>query len=496
MNKNHSKTPLFSALEQYSKKNITHFDVPGHKKNSQSFIAQALGASIVKLDANSTKELDMVSNPTGVIKECESLLADAYGADKAFLLVNGSTSGVQYMIMSACKPKEKILIPRNVHKSAINALIISGCVPIFLKPEVSLSCGISHGVTLKAVQEAVKLHPDSKAIFLMNPTYFGVVSDLKSIVEFAHKKNIAVLVDEAHGAHFPFHDKLPCNAMSVGADMATVSMHKTAGSLTQSSVLLLNQGILKKNTVRNVVNLMQTSSASYLLMASLDIARKNLVINGYQLYNKLLKEINLLKKSINDIDGLSTIDQLIVECPGVFNYDDTKIVIKVNELGLSGFELYDILFKEYNIQVELAESYVVLAIVGVGDNEKSFENLLKALKDISKRYYNKLPAYKINISNFLKEPVSRITPRKAHYLEKQIVKIEESVNRISGESIMIYPPGIPLVIPGEIITKEIVAHYQFYKNNNCVLVNDEENSGLIKVVIEKEEVNGNYKRKL
>lgn len=482
MNRIHLKTPLYTALQAYAEKQLVHFDVPGHKKRNCSWITEAFGDRVLALDANSTKELDMLSKPTGPIKEAEQLMALAYGSDQAFFLVNGSTSGVQYMIMAACRPNEKIIMPRNVHRSAINALILSGAVPVFIEPEIDLEFGISNGVSLKTVQQAVRENPDAKALFLMHPTYFGVVSDLKQIIEYAHDHDLVVVIDEAHGAHFPFHPDLPANAMSLNADMATVSIHKTAGSLTQSSVLLLNERKIKKHDVRTIVNLMQTSSASYLLMASLDLARRQLAINGLSDYQFILHQISKAKKALNQLPGIEVMDKAYTRKTAAFDYDETKFVVKVNGLGLSGFEVYDILFNKYNIQVELAESYVILAIIGVGDDNQTIFKLVEALQDIAQRYYGQKKKYEVNLSRFFKIPMMELTPREAHYHKKLLCNIKDSVGKVSGESIMIYPPGIPLVMPGEIISAEIVSHYQFYRSQGCVMVNDQDNPGLIKVV--------------
>lgn len=481
--KKHKNTPLFTALVDYTQKGIIPFDVPGHKKgNVENEFNSVLGEMTMKMDVNSSKELDMLGNPSGVIMEAEKLMAEAYDADHAFLLVNGSTSGVQYMIMSACGPKDKIIIPRNVHKSAINGLILSGAMPIFVQPEIDTELGIANGVSVENIKKAIKENPDAKAVFLINPTYFGSVSNLKGIIKLAHKHKMAVLVDEAHGAHFPFHRDLPLNAMQLGADLATASMHKTAGSLTQSSILLLNENLIPKHQVRSTINLMQTTSASYLLMSSLDVARKKLVLEGEKIFTSLLNIIREVKEEINKVPGLKAITSDYIDGVGVCDYDDTKLVVQVNDLGLSGFEVYDILREEYHIQVELAETYVILAVISVGDNRQSIEKLVTALKDISKKFYGKKPKLEVETLASLGKPKMLISPREAYYSKKKLLNIKEAEGEISGESIMIYPPGIPLVIPGEKISKEIIDYYDFLKTQNSVTINDEENSDLIKVL--------------
>jgi arginine/lysine/ornithine decarboxylase len=479
----HLETPIYTEIDRYSKSKIIHFDVPGHKKNPNSPIAEAFGDRIALLDANSTKDLDVLSNPTGVISKAESLMADAYNSDYAFMLVNGSTSGVLTMIMSACGPKDKIIMPRNVHKSAVNGLIMSGAIPVFIDPGIDPEYGITNGITYNAVKEAIMENSDVKGIFLTNPTYFGTVSDLKSIVRLAHRHGIPVLVDEAHGSHFPFHPDLPDAAMSLGADMSTVSIHKTGGSLTQSSVLLVNEGLISKEKVRSIINLMQTTSASYLLLASLDLARKNLVINGNKIWGELLSVCEKAKTKIRKIPGLSVISRDdYVNGKEIYDYDDTKLVVRVNELGLTGFEVYDLFKAKYNIQLELAETYVVLAITGPGDNEDSFNLLVKAFENLSQEYYGERAPFRIPMADFFERPKTVIAPRDAFYGIKKSVPIQEASGEISGESIMIYPPGIPLVIPGERITDQIIEHYNFYVKQNCIIINDDGNTNFIKVL--------------
>ena len=486
----HTKTPILTALIEYANRDITCFDVPGHKRgNYLEELKEVVGEMTLKLDVNASKTMDNLSYPTGVIKEAEELIADAFSASNGFILVNGSTSGVQYMIMSAIENGDKILIPRNVHKSAINALILAGGTPVFMAPEVDEEYGIANGVSLKSVKQALDLNDDIKAIFLINPTYFGVVSDIESIINLAHKRNIPVLVDQAHGAHFSFHKGVPVNASIYGADLVTLSMHKTGGSLTQSSVLLHNEGLISKNMVRSTINLLQTTSASYLLMASVDLARKQLVLEGYKRLGELLKLTTSAKHTINSIDGLSCIVRDEYAGVKAFDYDELKIVIKVTELGVSGFFIYDLLLSDYDIQVELAEPNVIMAIVSFGDDEKSICVLLDALKDISKRFYKPNNKKPLTVLPALKNPKLFMSPREAFYHDKKLMHISETAGLISGESIMIYPPGIPLVIPGEMITQQLIDHYIYLRNEGSITLNDDDDPMMIKILDKSEEKN-------
>lgn len=476
----HLKTPLYDALCSYAKQEIIHFDVPGHKKRLP--LGGIYSSELMKHDANSTKELDMLSNPTGVIAEAEELIADAYNADYAFMLVNGSTFGVIAMIMAACGPRDKIIMPRNVHKSAINGVILSGATPIFIDPEIDYEYGIANGITYESVKKAIKEHPEAKALFIINPTYFGAVSDLKAIIALCKRKHIAVLADEAHGAHLPFYSEFPDSAIEMGADLSTVSIHKTCGALTQTSVLLLNERYFKYHQIKTVINLMQTTSASYILMSSLDLARKRLVFEGEKIFSELYTILEDAKNKINKIPGLSCLTRDNINGRGIHDYDETKIVIKVNDLGFSGFEIYDLLKKEYGIQTELAETYCILAVVGIGDNKETIDRLVSALEDISRKFYGKRKRFSVKMTDFFEKPKTVISPREAYYAPKKVVPIDESEGEICGEPLMIYPPGIPLIIPGERINKKIIEHYWFYVDQNCVVMNDQEEIGQIKIL--------------
>ena len=270
------RAPIYEALERFRRMRIVPFDVPGHKHGrGNPELVELLGEKCVGIDVNSMKPLDNLCHPVSVIKEAEELAADAFGAKHAFLMVGGTTSSVQAMVLSCCKKGDKIILPRNVHRSVINALVLCGAHPVYVNPDVDKELGISLGMKVSQVEQAIRENPDAVAVFVNNPTYYGICSDLKTIVKLAHEQDMKVLVDEAHGTHFYFGENLPISAMAAGADMASVSMHKSGGSLTQSSFLLIGEGV-KEGHVRQIINLTQTTSGSYLLLSSLDISRRNL----------------------------------------------------------------------------------------------------------------------------------------------------------------------------------------------------------------------------
>ncbi len=468
LRKDQNRAPLFEALKDYHSRNVIPFDVPGHKHGAGlSELAGYVGKKVLEIDVNSMECLDNISNPIGVIKEAEELAAQAYGATNAFFLVNGTTSGVQAMIMAACRPGEKIILPRNAHKSAIAGMILSGAVPVYIQPEIDVELGIAMGITESSVRQSMESNPDAKAVFVIHPTYYGAVSDLASIIKAAREYEMAVLVDEAHGAHFHFHPQLPTGAMELGADASASSTHKTGGSLTQSSMLLMRDSILDPKYMKTILNLTQTTSASYLLMSSIDIARKQLATRGRDILGRVLEIVRGAKEELNAVDGLYAFGKELIGSPGVFDYDDTKLGINVRKLGLSGYETEKLLRKEYNIQIELADMYNILAITAVGDTRESVGALVQALKSIAKIHRN--GKTREITRAMLKNPEIVVSPRDAYYSSKKSVKLEDAIGAVSGESIMVYPPGIPLITPGEMITREIVEHVRLLKAEECML---------------------------
>lgn len=463
--------PVYEALEKFKSMRIVPFDVPGHKRGKGNpLLTQFLGEKCLTVDVNSMKPLDNLCHPVSVIKEAEEIAADAFGAKHAFFMINGTTSAVQAMIMTVCKRNDKIIMPRNVHRSAINALVVSGAVPIYVNPGVNKELGIPLGMSLENVENAIKQNPDAKAILVNNPTYYGICSPLKAITELAHKHGIYVLVDEAHGTHFYFNDRLPASAMSVGADMAAVSMHKTGGSLTQSSFLLINNNI-REGYVRQIINLTQTTSGSYLLMSSLDISRKNLAINGKEIFDKVIDMAEYARSEINKIGDYYAYSKELINGDDIFDFDITKLSVHTRNIGLAGIEVYDILRDEYDIQIEFGDIGNILAIISVGDRQLALERLIGALSEI-KRLYQKSKSGMFDHEYINPEVV--MTPQKAFYSNKESVPIKNSNGNICSEFVMCYPPGIPILAPGERITEEILDYIAYAKAKGCFLTGTED----------------------
>ena len=460
------QAPIMEALANMKAARLVPFDVPGHKRGrGNRELTEFLGEQCLECDVNSMKPLDNLCHPVSVIKEAEELAAAAFGAAQSFFITGGTTQAVQAMILSCCKPGDKIILPRNVHRSAINALILAGAEPVYVNPQVDKRLGISLGMKSEEVESAIKNNPTAKAVLVNNPTYYGICSDIKSIVKVAHEHGVKVLADEAHGTHFYFNERLPISAMAAGADMAAVSMHKSGGSLTQSSLLLTGANV-NAGYVQQIINLMQTTSGSYLLMASLDISRRNLALRGKEIFDKVIELVEYARDEINYLGGWYAYGKELIDGGAIYDFDITKLSIYTRSVGLAGVEVYDILRDEYDIQLEFGDIANVLAYVSVGDRVKDIERLVNALADV-KRIYRK-DGSRIPKVEYI-TPIVDVTPKAAFYAEKKSLPIRETVGETAAEFLMCYPPGIPILAPGERITQEILDYVKYAKRKGCQL---------------------------
>ena len=464
------RAPLHEALEAMRSARIVPFDVPGHKRGKGNrVLTDFLGEQCLSVDVNSMKPLDNLCHPVSVIREAEKLAAEAFGAAHAFFMVGGTTSAVQAMILSTLKKGEKVILPRNVHQSVINALVLCGAVPVYVNPETDRRLGIALGMSLHSVEQTVLANPGAKAILVNNPTYYGICSDLRGIVKLARQHGMKVLTDEAHGTHFYFGREMPVSAMAAGADMAAVSLHKSGGSLTQSSMLLCGPEI-NADYVRQIINLTQTTSGSYLLLSSLDISRRNLALDGVEIFDKVRRYATYAREEINQIGGYYAFSKELINGDSIFDFDDTKLSISTLDVGLAGIEVYDILRDTYDIQVEFGDLGNILAYLSVGDKKKNIERLISALYDIRKRHRR-------SRSDLLEteyiSPEVALSPQEAFYAAKTSVPLEDCAGGVCGEFVMSYPPGIPILAPGERITPRILDTIRYSKAKGCVLTGPE-----------------------
>ncbi|MDR6224861.1 aminotransferase class I/II-fold pyridoxal phosphate-dependent enzyme [Desmospora profundinema] len=464
MTHNQFETPLFTRLKRHAEKNPTPFHIPGHKKGQgmDPEFRDFIGTRPLSIDLINIEPLDDLHHPHGVIREAQELAAQAFGADHTFFSVQGTSGAIMTMVMSVCRPGDKIIVPRNVHKSVLSAIILAGGHPVFVHPEMDEALGIAHGVTRSQVERALSLHPDAKAVLLINPTYYGVAAHLKEIVDTVHAHGIPVLVDEAHGVHTHFHEKLPSSAMQAGADMAATSMHKLGGSLTQSSVLNLREGRVNPRRVQSIISMLTTTSTSYLLLASLDTARRYLATQGQELAERSLQLAGIARKRINEIPGFHCVGREILGGEATYDMDETKLIIHLHGLGITGYDAEKWLRLHHNIEVELSDLYNILCLITPGDDESSIDALVQGLTHLSAQFYD--PSRKNGGPVRIPEiPQLVLSPRDAFYADTVAVPFHQSEGRIIAEFIMIYPPGIPVLLPGERVTWDNIDYIREHK---------------------------------
>ncbi|WP_147802445.1 aminotransferase class I/II-fold pyridoxal phosphate-dependent enzyme [Alkalicoccus halolimnae] len=461
--KDQTRAPLFEGLRKHIERDPLQFHIPGHKqgKGMDPEFREFIGRNALSIDLINIAPLDDLHFPHGIIDEAQKYAAEAFGADHTFFSVQGTSGAIMTMVMTVCSPGDKIIVPRNVHKSIMSAIIFSGAMPIFIHPEIDENLGISHGIHLEAVEKALSSHPDAKGLLVINPTYFGVAANLKSIVESAHSYSIPVLVDEAHGVHIHFHDEFPLSAMQAGADMAATSVHKLGGSMTQSSVLNIRGSLISSTRVQAVISMLTTTSTSYILLASLDTARRHLAVSGKKELDRIKSIAANTRIEVNAIPSLYAPGEDILNDRSRFDFDPTKLTVSVKELGITGHQAEVWLREQKNVEVELSDLYNILCLFTFGDNEHTAEILLQALKDLVRHF---LPSrtwlengWPVEVPNI---PTLAYSPREAFYADTETIPLKEAAGRISAEFMMIYPPGIPVFIPGEIIEAENLHYIQ------------------------------------
>jgi lysine decarboxylase len=446
---------------------VIPFHTPGHKQGigmERSF-REFMGDNVLSIDLTQIRGLDDLLQPSGALVEAQALAAAAYGAGHTFFLINGSTSGNQCMMMAAVNPGEKIALPRNSHKSAMGALIMSGAIPIYMQPEVDESLHMDHTVTPATVRATLEANPDLKAVYIVSPTYYGVAADLESIAEIAHEFGKSLLVDEAWGPHFAFHPALPKSALECGADLCINSTHKMLGSMSQTAMLHHQGERIPLDRLAAVYKLFLSTSPNLVLVASLDVARKQMALEGRALLSRTIEIANEVRRRLNAIEGVYCFGEELEGRPGVFDLDPTKITITVKNLGYTGYEAEEILRRRYNVQLELADLFNCLALFTIGTTVEHAEWLVDGVKEMA-REDRPLDIFspsgvlerrlKTGTYHLPKIPTMRLSPREAFLADTEMVRFKSSAGRICAEVITPYPPGIPVIGPGEEITKEII----------------------------------------
>ena len=464
------ETPLYTALRQHIQKDCAHLHVPAHRQG-EALPLLLKQQRFFQLDLTELPGLDNLHNPAGAIARAQELAAKLYGAKATFFLVNGTTGGLQALLLAVCRPGQKIVVARNSHQSVLAGLVLSGADPVFLKPVLFHEFGIPVGVKPEKLAQVLGEEPEARGVLVVYPNYYGLAANLQKLVELTHEAGKSFFVDEAHGAHFPFHPGLPAEALTCGADAVVMSMHKTGGSLTQSSFLHLNSNCLQAERVAEALSLLQTSSPSYLLMVSLDLARHQLAVQGHALLQRSIGLALQTRAELNAVRGLEVLtEEHCVKYLGEgYTLDPTRITVNVRNLGLSGAQVASILAEKYNVNCELADYSNLVAVVGIGVDPEDCRRLVYGLKEISRqeaRPNRRLP----EIPSLPALPRKKMTPREAWFKPAKKVRLESGAGCICAEWVAAYPPGVPVIYPGEEITPEVVEYLQFLKKNKVPLV--------------------------
>jgi arginine decarboxylase len=465
--------PLLDALRAAVEQPRSAFHTPGHKRGqgTPENLKSLLGSAVFEADLPELPELDNLFAPQGAILQAQILAAAAFGAEQTWFLANGTTCGIEAAILATCNPGDKLILPRNAHQSAIAALILSGAVPIFVEPAYDAIWGIAHSLTAAAVAIALIQHPDAKAVMMVYPTYYGACGEIEAIAQIVHQYHIPLLVDEAHGAHFAFHPHLPIAALAAGADVTVQSTHKVLAALTQASMLHVQGSRIDRQRLSKALQLVQSTSPSYLLLASLDAARQQMATQGQALMSRTLELADRARTQISQIPGLSVL-QPAGSTAGCVALDPTRLTVDVSQVGLTGFEADEILHQTLGVTAELPGLQHLMFIVTWGNTKQDMERLVNGLKTLADQAIGKLGS-KWGSESAIRSPFSPIapitpiappsislTPRAAFFAKTETLPIEQTHNRISAELVCPYPPGIPVLFPGEVVTEGAIAYLQ------------------------------------
>ena len=479
------RTPLFDAMVSLAESRKVSFHTPGHKsgKGIATRFRKFVGPRVFTIDLTTLDEVDSLQNPTGVIKEAQELAAKAAGADRSYFLVNGTTVGNHAMVAATTNPGDKVLIARNCHRSVLTGLIVSGAQPVFFQPAFDHGLKLTLNVTFDTVRAAIDANPGARALLITSPNYYGLCADIEKIVPYAHERGMIVLMDEAHGPHLKFHPKLPLSALDAGADLCVQSTHKIVGGMTQASMLHAKAGRINVDDVTNTLKLLQTTSPSYILMASLDLARMQMATEGRKLLNRAIKLAEDARTQINAINGLSCFGTDRARQAGMSDMDVTKLTISVSDLGLSGYHVSQILNNRFGIQVEMADPFHILVIVSIGDRQDDLHRLVEALRVIAGETGLQgalLPLDRVHPPSL--DNRFAMTPREAFYSQTELVSIDDAASRVSSEIVTVYPPGIPLLVPGEEISADAIAYIRNMAGLGAIIDGLNENNSLVRVV--------------
>jgi arginine decarboxylase len=453
--------PYLDAVSAYGFRGSTRFHVPGHKggEGADPGLRAALGDRALLLDVPQDIEgIDLGPSPTPY-ELAEQLAAEAYGAGRTWFLTNGATQGNHALCLAVAGPGESVLVQRNIHASLIDGLILSGGRPTFLTPEYHAELGMALGITPEALADCLRKAPDVRAVFMVSPTYYGMAADVAGCAAVAHAMDAALIVDNAWGAHFGFHQALPASPLALGADAMLTSTHKIVGSLTQSAMLhVAAGGLLDPRALDRAVRLVRSTSQSSLLFASLDAARRQLAVHGDALLGRTLAAAARTCAAIDAIEGCEVLGGSLVGRPGVAGWDPLRLVVNVRGTGCTGYEIAEGLRASYDTYTELATHATVVFVLGIAQDVEPLERLAHDFSETVRRMARPESSFELPRAPSGEESEMVVTPREAFLGRGEPVAVEEALGRISCESIAGYPPGVPALLPGERVTAEVVGY--------------------------------------
>lgn len=459
------RMPILEMTRAFVQENKGYFCIPGHRfeRGMNSALCNQYGEGLFRYDLTETDNLDDLHHAEGPILEAQQLAAELFESERCFFLVNGTTCGNEAMVLTAVKPGEKILVPRNAHKSVTMGLILSGAIPVWIEPEMEEDWSTAGIVSPDKVNRFLTEDPDIKAVFLVSPTYYGICSDIRALSEVCHRHGVPLLVDEAHGSHLYFHPDFPEGAIESGADACAQSTHKTLGSMTQTSMLHMQGQLLDQERMDENLKLVMSTSPSYVLMAAIDAARQQMATEGQDLLEDAVQKADYLREKLQQFSGYRILKAK--------RQDPLRLVISADPMGISGEELQELLYKKGKISLELADPVSIVLVITWGNTWEEMHHLIQILQEIQNEFNKKEIQTPQRSGSKMELPVPKVvrSPRDAYYMKKESVPLEKASGRIAGELVAPYPPGIPVLCPGERITEPLIGYLKDCAARNCVL---------------------------
>ncbi len=454
-------TPLLDGLRAYRARDMAPFSTPGHKLGvgADPELVELLGAEVFLSDIPLGGGVSDTHFHGAPLRKAEQLAAEAWGADRTYFLLNGSSAGNHASLLAAVRPGDKVIVARDLHKSLLVALILTGANPVYVSPELHPELNVGLGISPEQVARALNAHPDAKLVALVSPSYCGVASDLAGIAAVAHARGVPVHVDEAWGPEFHFHPELPPSAMSSGIDTSVLSTHKVLGSLTQAAILNAQGSLTDMERLSTTIDMVNTTSPSVLILASIDATRRQMALRGEALLDRTIRLAEDARRRLQAIPGVGVLDAAQL---GVQDFDLTKLVVDVDGLQMTGYEAEDILRNRFAVGPEMSDQIGLVFLVTIADTQQSIDRLVHAFSTMSQERY----------AGAARRPTARssgavvaagdlvMTPRDAFFAVSRAIPLAAAEGEVSAELVLPYPPGIPVLAPGEVITLDKIAYLQ------------------------------------